>query len=319
MGYLWRSFFKIFIVLFVFSTCHASDTDNTNPKTFLVFGGKTGWIGQKLVALLQEQNQIVFCAESRLENREEIEREIVKIQPDFIINAAGVTGRPNVDWCEDNKQATIRANILGALNLADVAYLHNIHVTNFGTGCIYQYDSTHPMGSGIGFKEEDAPNFEGSIYSKTKIFLDKMLLVYPNVLNLRLRMPISSDLHPRNFITKISRYQKVVNIPNSMTVLDDLLPIAIEMTEMGVKGTYNFTNPGTISHNEILALYKQYVDPQFVWQNFTVEEQNAILKAQRSNNELDVTKLLQLFPDIPHIQDSMHNVFKKIQLGHVGN
>lgn len=37
---------------------------------------------------------------------------------------------------------------------------------------------------------------------------------YPNVLILRLRMPVSDDLHPRNFVTKISQYDRVVDIPN---------------------------------------------------------------------------------------------------------
>lgn len=56
---------------------------------------------------------------------------------------------------------------------------------------------------------------------------------YPNVLILRLRMPVSDDLHPRysspnwklccissqlnldrNFVTKIAKYERVVDIPN---------------------------------------------------------------------------------------------------------
>lgn len=31
---------------------------------------------------------------------------------------------------------------------------------------------------------------------------------------LRVRMPISDDLVARNFVTKITKYEKVVNIPN---------------------------------------------------------------------------------------------------------
>lgn len=286
--------------------------DDAHPKTFLVFGGRTGWIGQKVVALLKEQDCIVHAAESRLENRCDLETEIALIKPDYIINCAGVTGTPNVDWCETHQQETIRSNIIGALNLADVAYLHGIHLTNFGTGCIYEYDAEHPIGSGKGFTEDDPPNFEGSFYSKTKIHLEKLLNVYPNVLNLRLRMPISSDLHPKNFITKITKYKKVVNIPNSMTILDDLLPIAIKMTERELKGNYNFVNPGTISHNQILDLYREYVDPSFTYTNFTVEEQDSILKARRSNNELDVSKLLKEFPEILPIQQSIIFVFKRM-------
>ena len=170
----------------------------------------------------------------------------------------------------------------------------------------------YPIDSGKGFTEEDEPNFAGSFYSKTKIFLDKLLDSYPNVLNLRLRMPISSDLHPKNFISKITKYQKIINIPNSMSILDDLLPIAIQMTLRKLKGKYNFVNPGTISHNELLDLYKLYVDPNFTYTNFTVEEQNKILKARRSNNELDTTKLKKEFPDLLPIQQSIHSVFQKM-------
>ncbi len=307
---------KLFLsILFLLTWLFAipSDANQGDSKIFLVYGGKSGWIGQQLVKLLEAQNFTVYIAESRLENREEIEKELIRVHPDYIINAAGVTGRPNVDWCEDHKQETIRANVIGTLNLVDVAFLYRIPVTNFGTGCIYQYDASHPLGSHIGFTEEDEPNFAGSYYSKTKIMVDKLLRNYPNVLNLRLRMPISSDLHPRSFITKIISYQKVVNIPNSMSILDDLLPVSIEMTLRGLTGTYNFTNPGVISHNEILALYKEYINPDFTWTNFTLEEQNAILKAERSNNELDASKLLAEFPDIPPIQQSIHHVFLKMK------
>lgn len=281
-------------------------------EKFLVFGGK-GWIGGKIVKLLTEQNFSVVIATSRLENRNDVEREIVQIKPDRIINAAGVTGRPNVDWCETHKQETMRANIIGALNLADICYLHNIHMTNLGTGCIYEYDALHPIGSGIGFKETDEPNFDGSFYSKTKIMLDKLLQEYPNVLNLRLRMPISDDLHERSFITKITKYKKVINIPNSMTVLHDLLSIAIKMSLKKITGNYNFVNPGVISHNEILDLYKKYIDPTFTYENFSVDEQNQILHARRSNNELDATKLLKEFPDVPSIKESIIKVFERMQ------
>ncbi|MDX1373881.1 MAG: NAD-dependent epimerase/dehydratase family protein, partial [Nitrososphaeraceae archaeon] len=267
----------------------------------------------KIVTILSRQGYKAVSAKSRLENRQDVEDEIKQIQPSFIINAAGKTGKPNVDWCESHKQETIRANIIGALNLADTAFQNNIHMINLGTGCIYEYDSSHPVYSGKGYTEADPPNFHGSFYSHTKVMLDDLLQTYPNVLNLRLRMPISDDLSPRNFITKISRYEKIINIPNSMTVLHDLLPLIPEMAKRRLTGTYNFTNPGTISHNEVLDLYKQYINPSFRYKNFTIEEQNKILSARRSNNELDVSKLLQEFHDIPHIQQSMIQVFKRMQ------
>ena len=296
-----------FLLLFSFFTLY------TKQNTFLVFGGKTGWIGQKIVNNLESLGYQVHCADSRLENRESIEIELKNINPDFVINAAGKTGNPNVDWCEDNKQETIRVNIIGTLNLADICFQKGIHLTNLGTGCIYEYDEKHPMYSGIGFTEEDKPNFFGSFYSSTKVMLEKLLMCYPNVLNLRLRMPISSDFHPRNFITKITRYKKVINIPNSVTILDDLLPLIPKMCLKKITGIYNFVNPGVVSHNEILEIYKEKIDPSFTHSNFSVEEQDKILKARRSNNELGVSKLLNIFPDIPNAKDSLQNVFKKMK------
>ncbi|KAL0408414.1 UNVERIFIED_CONTAM: Bifunctional dTDP-4-dehydrorhamnose 3,5-epimerase/dTDP-4-dehydrorhamnose reductase [Sesamum radiatum] len=142
--------------------------------------------------------------------------------------------------------------------------------------------------------------------------VEDLLKNYENVCTLRVRMPISSDLsNPRNFITKIARYEKVVNIPNSMTILDELLPISIEMAKRNLTGIWNFTNPGVVSHNEILEMYREYIDPNFTWTNFTLEEQAKVIIAPRSNNELDATKLKQEFPELLSIKDSLiEHVFK---------
>jgi len=275
--------------------------------------GSTGWIGGMLKPMLEAQAQTVHCGKARLENRESVERELDELKPRYILNCAGVTGRPNVDWCEDHKQETIRANVLGTVNVADAAFLRNIHVTVYATGCIYEYDKDHPIG-GKPFTEDDTPNFEGSFYSKTKIQTERLLRCYPNVLVLRVRMPISDDLAPRNFITKISKYAKVVDIPNSMTILTDLLPISLDLTKKERKGVYNFTNPGTLSHNEILALYKHYIDPSFQWVNFSLEEQAKVIKAGRSNNELDASKLFREYPSLPHAKASIVEVFKRMKV-----
>ena len=106
--------------------------------------------------------------------------------------------------------------------------------------------------------------------------VEELLKEYDNVLQLRLRMPIDDDLqNPRNFIHKIANYAKVVNVPNSMTVLNELVPLAIEGAKRRLVGVYNFTNPGVISHNEVLQLYKEYCDADFTWENFSLEaEQN---------------------------------------------
>ena len=90
-----------------------------------------------------------------------------------------------------------------------------------------------------------------------------------------------------------------------MTVLNELVPLAIEGAKRRLLGVYNFTNPGGISHNEVLQLYKDYCDTDFTWENFSLEDQSSVLVAPRSNNELDATKLKRVFPNILDIRDSL--------------
>lgn len=98
-----------------------------------------------------------------------------------------------------------------------------------------------------------------------------------------------------------------------MTVLDELVPLAIQGAIRKLTGIYNFTNPGVISHNEVLELYKEYYDSDFLWENFSIEEQSKILAAPRSNNALDVSKLLKAFPEILDIKSSLERYVFKVQ------
>ncbi|CAH9096114.1 unnamed protein product, partial [Cuscuta europaea] len=174
------------------------------PYKFLIYG-RTGWIGGLLGKLCEKDGIAYEYGRGRLEDRSQLLGDLRSIKPTHVFNAAGVTGRPNIDWCESHKTETIRANVTGVLTLADVCREHGLLLVNFATGCIFEYDAAHPQGSGMGFKEEDKPNFTGSFYSKTKAMVEELLTEYDNVCILRIRMPISSDLkNPRNFIGKIS-------------------------------------------------------------------------------------------------------------------
>jgi dTDP-4-dehydrorhamnose reductase len=281
----------------------------------------------KLVQDLGYDYQYATC---RLQEREKVRREISASGATHVLNAAGVTGRPNVDWCETHKVETIRANVIGTLTLVDVASQLGVHVTNFATGCIFHYDDAigkpenvprdsnlcSTAGPQSVFTEDDLPNFTGSFYSLTKGYVENMLRSYDNVLTLRVRMPIDADIinNKRNFIYKIANYEKIVNIPNSMTVLDELLPYAAELALRGRTGIYNFTNPGAISHGQVMELYREYIDPEKNWTHFTLEEQAKVITAARSNNELDASKLWKEFPQMRPIRDSLiEYVFKPSQ------
>lgn len=137
---------------------------------FLIWGGH-GWIAGLLKNLLLRQGKEVYTTTIRMEDRENVGKALQVFKPTHVLNAAGCTGRPNVDWCEDNKAQTVLSNVIGTLTLADECSRRGIHCTVFATGCIYQYDEEHPVG-GPGFKETDAPNFDGSFYSMTKAHVE---------------------------------------------------------------------------------------------------------------------------------------------------
>jgi nucleoside-diphosphate-sugar epimerase len=157
-----------------------SSTKEVRQHRFLIWGGD-GWIAGHLKTLLETRGKDVYTTMVRMEDREAVLRELIRIQPTHVLNAAGCTGRPNVDWCEDHKEATIRSNVIGTLNLADCCFLRHIHCTVFATGCIYQYDEMHPLG-GPAFVETDPANFAGSFYSMTKAHVEEVTCSDPRSL-----------------------------------------------------------------------------------------------------------------------------------------
>ncbi len=282
--------------------------------------GHQGWIGRQVFDLLSKNQHQVYLSSVRVDNKELVEEEIRNIQPthvmSFIGRTHGVIGDkvyPTIDYLEQHGKIkeNVRDNLFSPLVLALLCQKYNIHLTYMGTGCIFEYDDEHLFESEYyGFTENDKPNFFDSAYSTVKGYTDELMHMFDNVLNVRIRMPIVGEDNPRNFITKLKNYKKICSIANSMTVLPELLPIMIDMAENKTTGTVNLTNPGIISHNDILEMYKEYVDENFTWENFTLEEQNEILAAGRSNNCLDTTRLQSLYPEVKYIKDSVRDLMK---------
>jgi dTDP-glucose 4,6-dehydratase len=293
----------------------------------LIYGSK-GWIGQQFIELCNK-NKINFCiGEARCNNSVQLENELLTINPTHIISfigrthgSIGDTQYTTIDYLEQDGKLVenIRDNLFSPIQLALLAQKHNIHYTYLGTGCIFKFDEEHPFEKEVkGFTEESLPNFFGSSYSIVKGFTDQLMhLLESNVLNLRIRMPITGSQNPRNFITKITTYEKICSISNSMTVLPELLPYVLDMMKNKLTGTTNLTNPGLISHNEILTMFKEIVDPNFTWKNFSAEEQDAILASERSNNYLDTIKLETLYPNIKSIKQSVREMLEQYKSSYV--
>jgi 3,5-epimerase/4-reductase len=276
---------------------------------WLVFGHK-GWIGQQVVKIIESKEYIVVTTDIRAGDEQNVDKLLQDIQPDRVISLIGRThgeGYTTIDYLEQKGKLieNVRDNLYGPLVLGLLCKKYNIHYTYLGTGCIFS-------GYNEEYKEENIPDFFGSSYSVVKGFTDRLMKqLDDNVLNVRIRMPITSEKNNvRNFIYKITHYEKICSMTNSMTVLPELLPLMIDMADKKRTGTINLTNPGAITHNEILEMYKEIVDPTFVWQNFTIEEQDNILLSGRSNNILDTTKLVNLYPNVKPIKEYIREVLQ---------
>jgi dTDP-glucose 4,6-dehydratase len=290
--------------------------------------GSNGWIGNIFKNIMEKNNIHFFCGNSRVDCKSTLLEEINMVQPTHVISFIGRTyGNigdkkfTTIDYLEEPGKLldNVRDNLYSPFLLAHLCKEKNIHYTYLGTGCIFKFDDDHPFEKEEkGFTEESLPNFFGSSYSIVKGFTDQIMDLYSDhTLNLRIRMPITGSYSERNFITKIVKYEKICSIANSMTVLPELLPFVLKMMEQNITGTVNLTNPGLISHNEILEMYKEIVDPLFTWKNFSQEEQRKILAADRSNNFLETTKLQNLFPEVRNIKEAVRDCLveykKKLQ------
>lgn len=281
--------------------------------------GHLGWIGSQLVEILEEMNITYKGGISRVDHVDNVRKEIDDYQPTHVVSFIGRTSGKTkdkvyttIDYLEQDGKLyeNIRDNLYSPLILTLLCHERNIHFTYLGTGCIFTYDENHPFGEEVdGFTEESTPNFFGSSYSTVKGFTDQLMKLFSDsVLNVRIRMPINDQQNVRNFITKITTYEKICSIPNSMTVLPELLPFVVDMMKNNHTGTINLTNPGLISHDEILTMFQNIVDPTFTWRNFSLEEQRQILDGDRSNNFLETTKLEKLYPQVLPIKKSVEKM-----------
>lgn len=205
-------------------------------------------------------------------------------KPDVVINCAGKTGRPNVDWCEDHKEETVHSNVTGALVLAEECLKRGVFLAHLSSGCIYTGDN-----GGKGFSETDPPNFDGSFYSRTKAWSDRILSEFP-VLILRIRMPFDGSPNDRNLIMKLRKYPRVLDEANSLTYLPEFTAAAKLLIEKKSTGIFNVVNDGAISPYRIMELYREIVDPSHKFERLTAEHLGEVVKAGRSNCVLSTAK-----------------------------
>lgn len=277
----------------------------------LIFG--QGYIG----TWLEKELGDCIVTTRRVVNISDVVDEIKKHKPDVVINAIGKTGKPNVDWCEDNKEETFFGNVSVPLFIAETCAECDVYMVHLSSGCIYETEYSKHYGVDMPyvfteFTEEDEANFFGSFYSRTKLYAEKCLESlnrnnFCKILQLRLRIPFDPFSSPRNLITKLVSYRKVIDIPNSMSYIPDFIKIAKKLIKWRRTGIYNVVNKGAITHPEILDMYTEIVDPGFEYEIMPLEELDKITKAKRSNCVHDVAKVEKEGILVRDVKDAMRD------------
>jgi dTDP-4-dehydrorhamnose reductase len=291
----------------------------------IVLLGGTGYIGRQFAAALDAQGW-PFVAPSRSEvdyTRFGVLREFLgRTRPDFLINAAGYTGKPNVDACEQHRADTLHGNALFPATLAHVCATLSLPWGHVSSGCIFsgakvdvqghgrvERDLTQPQlafllrqnrGAFHGFTEEDEPNFSFrrppcSFYSGSKALGEEAIQGFGQNYIWRLRIPFDQFDDPRNYLSKLQHYAKVYDNVNSLSHRGDFVAACLELWRRRAPfGVYNVTNPGFVTSSHVVEMIQKILKPGRAFDFWAGDEEfyRVAAKTPRSNCILDVSKLL---------------------------
>jgi len=266
--------------------------------------GASGYVGSAYQRFLAGRSIAFQTADRRKHDyfqKDGLRQLIKEVQPEFVINSAGYTGKPNVDACEVHKTECLQGNGVFPGLVREVCGEANIPWGHVSSGCIF----TGSRPDGTGFTEEDAPNFSFrqdncSFYSGTKALGEEVLRDAPQCYIWRLRIPFDHIDNPRNYLSKMMNYARLLEARNSLSQLDDFVRVTWECWSHRLPfGTYNVTNPGSITTHEVVELIKgsalgkrlEARGKTFSFFTDEVEFMKIAAKTPRSNCVMDSSKI----------------------------
>jgi dTDP-4-dehydrorhamnose reductase len=226
----------------------------------------------------------------------------------YIISCFGYTGVPNVDACETNKEHCWRWNVLYPFNVLKVANNLKIPVVHIGSGCVYTgYDKA--------YSEEDTPNFglysnDASFYSRCKHEFELLADGYCAYI-LRIRIPFNDQKVPKNYFTKLLKYENLIDNLNSVTSLHDFSEFMFKLHFLIRDlpgGIYNVVNPQPVKTEQTLELLRKYGLSNPNWK--MIKDYELDTKAKRSNCVLSTEKLIQYRLELPDTLASLERDIK---------
>jgi dTDP-4-dehydrorhamnose reductase len=264
-----------------------------------------------------------------------------KMGPSFLINAAGYTGRPNVDACEFARSEALNANTLLPQMIARVCLMTNTPWGHVSSSCIYtgakitengetrvERDLNRPDVRRLfedhlerlhGFTELDEPNSSFlcppcSFYSGTKALAEDAVRSVGHCYLWRPGIPFNEQDGQRNFLSKIQRYPKVYDHMNSISHLGDFVHACLDLWERRAPfGIYNVTNPGAVTTPQVVAMIQRVLKPdrRFEFWKDDDEFYRFGAKVPRSHCILDVSKLLAMGVRLRPAEEALEDSLRK--------
>jgi dTDP-4-dehydrorhamnose reductase len=255
-----------------------------------------GYVGTELFCYSVKEHINYFLKSKKdldYTNNLELRKFILNNDISYVVNCSGFTGRPNVDEGEIKKKECWYLNVLLPLKISKICKDIGIGYIHISSGCIYSgYEKE--------FTEHDEPNFglydHSSFYSKSKHAFE---ILNDYGCTIRVRMPFSDDLNERSYITKILKYDNLVNFKNSKTYIPDLCSFIEYIITKNIStssiGVINFVNPDAQDTEYVTGIMKAYNLENKNWKFVDINGIN--ITAPRSNCVLSIDKLKTLFPD----------------------
>ena len=274
--------------------------------------GSNGYVGSAFVKEISSRRLDYICLSRRevdYANFDTLRWYLKDHRPSLVINAAGYTGKPNVDACENHKEETFAANVLLPLTISHACAADDIPWAHISSGCIYN--------GGGPFGEDDEPNFSFkhqpcSYYSGTKAMAEELVRDCGGCYLWRLRMPFDEFDGPRNYLSKLQRYPRVYTAMNSISHRGDFVKACLDLWHLRAPfGAYNITNTGAVSTREVVDMIRAAgLKQEFEFFKDDAEFYRTAL-APRSNCVLSVEKLLAAGVKIRPVQEALRDAVKK--------
>jgi len=285
----------------------------------------SGYVGSKFFEYLQRNgDEALGVSRNDLDyyNPATLKSFLKAKNPRFLINAAGYTGKPNVDACESAKSDCLLGNSVLPGIIREVCEDLRISWGHISSGCIY----SGRRSDGKGWTEEDEPNFsfrDGpcSFYSGSKALGEEVLAGAENCFVWRLRIPFNEERSPRNYIQKLVNYDSLLEAENSVSHLDEFVEKCVDCFEKDIEpGVYNMTNQGSVTTRQVTEwmIEEGVTDKGFKF--FENEEQfmQKAAKTPRSNCVLDTSKAekagIGMRPVEEAMRDSMRKMAKEVMV-----